>query len=49
MNLWSAEELRALLSDSGLRVLHEWGEYDGSPFDPATSSRHVWLSTRESR
>jgi SAM-dependent methyltransferase len=49
VNLWSAEELRALLADSGLRVLHEWGEYDGSPFDAATSSRHVWLSTRERR
>jgi hypothetical protein len=49
VNLWSAEELRALLADSGLRVRDEWGEYDGSPFDVATSSRHVWLSTRESR
>jgi SAM-dependent methyltransferase len=49
VNLWSAEELRALLAGSGLRVLHEWGEYDGSPFDAATSSRHVWLSAKDSR
>jgi len=49
VNLWGGRELSALLSASGLRVLQEWGEYDGSPFDPAASSRHVWLSVKEGR
>jgi SAM-dependent methyltransferase len=47
VNLWGAEELRALLRNCGLRVLREWGEYDGSPFEPRKSSRHVWLSAKE--
>jgi ubiquinone/menaquinone biosynthesis C-methylase UbiE len=47
VNLWGAEELTELLEASGLRVLREWGEYDGAPFDAGTSSRHVWLSVKE--
>lgn len=48
VNLWGAAELTELLRASGLRVLREWGEYDGASFDPRASSRHVWLSVKES-
>ena len=47
VNLWGAAELTELLRESGLRVLREWGEYDGAPFDSQASSRHVWLSVKE--
>ena len=47
VNLYGPDELRGLLESAGLRPAHEWGEYDGSPFDAGTSSRHVFVSFRE--
>jgi SAM-dependent methyltransferase len=47
VNLWGPDELRSLLESAGLHVLQEWGEYDGSPFEAGSSSRHVWLSRKE--
>ena len=48
VNLYRQEELESLLEAAGLRVRHEWGEYDGSPFEPRASSRHVLMSLKES-
>jgi ubiquinone/menaquinone biosynthesis C-methylase UbiE len=48
VTLYAAAEIRGLLSEVGLRVVEEWGDYDGAPFEPARSSRHVFLSARES-
>jgi ubiquinone/menaquinone biosynthesis C-methylase UbiE len=47
VNLYSPDELRSLLGRVGLVVREEWGGYDGSPFDPARSSRHLLLSVKE--
>ena len=47
VNLYGSEELRDLLGAAGLAVRGEWGEYDGAPFDPDRSSRHVFLSRKE--
>lgn len=47
VTLYGAAEIRALLGEARLRVVEEWGDYDGSPFDAARSPRHVFLSTRE--
>lgn len=49
VTLYPPSELRALLEAHGLRPLHECGEYDGSPFDPARSSRFLIVSRREAR
>jgi SAM-dependent methyltransferase len=46
---YGAGELRRLLAGAGLIVRREWGEYDGSEFDPKTSSRHILLSVKERR
>ncbi len=47
VNLHGREELEAMLRDVGLSVRHVWGEYDGSPFHPDSSSRLVLISARE--
>lgn len=49
VTLYGSEELRGLLRAVGLAPEREWGEYDGSPFDAARSSRLVILSRREER
>lgn len=49
VTLYAPEELRGLLEACGLRPEHEWGDYDGSPFDPARSPRFLVISRREAR
>jgi ubiquinone/menaquinone biosynthesis C-methylase UbiE len=44
--LYEADEIRAMLAGCGLDVAHEWGAYDGTPFEPERSSRHLFLSVR---
>lgn len=46
VTLYEPEELRGMLRESGLAPFRVWGEYDGSPFDDARSSRCVVLSRR---
>jgi SAM-dependent methyltransferase len=45
--LYAPAEVRGFLSQAGLVLLREWGAYDGSPFDPARSARHVLVSRKE--
>lgn len=47
VTLYSPDEVRAFLRDVGLDPLSEWGDYDGSPFDPSHSARHVLVSGKE--
>ena len=46
VRLWSAGDLAAALQEAGLQVLHRWGDYDGQPFDAATSRRLVLHARR---
>jgi SAM-dependent methyltransferase len=47
VTLYPPSELRVLLAAHGLRPVREIGEYDGAPFDPASSSRFLVVSRRE--
>ena len=47
VTLYADRELRDLLRDARLRVVEEWGDYEGGPFDASTSPRHVFLSVKE--
>lgn len=37
--LWSVDEVRRRLAGAGLRVRSLWGDFDRTPFDPASSAR----------
>ncbi len=47
--LYREEELRALIESAGFRVDSEWGDYDGSVWEPEQSPRHLLLAFKGSR
>ena len=48
VTLYTPAEIRSFLSAAGLSPLAEWGDYDGTAFDPLRSARHVLVSGKES-
>jgi SAM-dependent methyltransferase len=49
VTLYAGEELSALLEGAGFRVAHEWGDYEGSPWDSRSSPRHLFLAFKDRR
>jgi SAM-dependent methyltransferase len=48
VRVYEADELRNMACDCGLSLIHELGDYDGSPFDAADSQRWLGLFRKKS-
>ncbi len=47
VRLYEPEEIEGMLFDSGFSPVHWFGDYDGTPFDPASSERMLVVSRTE--